>query len=248
MTTNEKQALLRNRLNALHIAYPANAPDQFVTYQQLLEDWNARINLTGDAAFDALLDKHLMDSLTPLTAQGLLPNGATVIDVGSGAGLPGIPLAIARPDLKITLLDSLKKRIDFLDAVTGALGLTNVTTVHARAEDAAHSVRFREQYDVALARAVAALPVLMELLLPFVKPGGQSICYKGPSVADELAAGSKAARMLGGASPRSIPVSVPYLPEHKHCLITAVKREHTKSCYPRKAGTPAKKPLGESEA
>lgn len=240
----EKQTLLRERMDALQIPYTQEAIDQLIAYQALLEDWNTRINLTGDASFEALLDKHIMDSLTPLTVEGLLPDKASVIDVGSGAGFPGIPLAIVRPDLKIMLLDSLQKRITFLDAVTDELSLLNVTTLHARAEDAAHDAQHRERYDIALARAVASLPVLMELLLPFVKIGGKCICFKGPSVDEELSAGKTAARKLGGAPPRAVPVTVPNLSDHRHCLVTSQKNEHTQKLYPRKAGTPAKNPLG----
>ena len=184
VTDAEKRALIRSRLDALGLACPADASGKLCKYQAMLEEWNARVNLTGDAAFDSLLDRHLADSLTPLTVGGLLPGNASVIDVGSGAGLPGIPLAIVRPDLRITLLDSLKKRVAFLEAVITALGLSNVAAVHARAEDAARDTRYRERFDVALARAVAALPVLAELLLPFVKVGGVWLCYKGPSMED----------------------------------------------------------------
>lgn len=244
MTDSEKLALLSDRMRSMGIPCAGEAVRKLVSYQALLEEWNARMNLTGDAAFEALLDRHLMDSLSPLTAEGLLPEGAAVIDVGSGAGLPGIPLAIVRPDLKITLLDSLRKRVGFLDTAIGALELSNVTTAHARAEDVAQDARYRERYDVALARAVAALPVLMEWLLPFVRVGGRCVCFKGPSVEDELAAGGAAAGLLGSGPPEALSVSMPYLPEHRHCLVTAVKLHGTPGRYPRKAGTAVKNPLG----
>ena len=244
MTINEQKALLRSRMDALQLTYTQDMVEQLIAYQALLAQWNTRMNLTGDASFEALLDRHLMDSLTPLTVDGLLKENAEVIDVGSGAGFPGIPLAIVRPDLKITLLDSLKKRVGFLDAAADALELANMRTVHARAEDAAQDARYRERFDAALARAVAALPVLLELLLPFVKIGGRSICYKGPSVEEELGAGRTAAGLLGATPPHIIPLAVPYLPEHRHCLVVDEKRRHTKPYYPRKAGTPSKIPLG----
>jgi len=244
VTEAEKQAQLRDRLAALGLDCGGEAIDRLIAYQALLEEWNARVNLTGDPSFDALLDAHLMDSLTPLTVNGLLPDGAAVIDVGSGAGLPGIPLAVLRPDLKITLLDSLRKRVVFLETVIRELGLNNVAAVHARAEDAAHDVHYRERFDIALARAVAALPVLLELLLPFVKTGGTTVAYKGPSVEDELTAGKRAAFLLGGGPPDVIGISVPYLPEHRHCLVVNQKRIHTPGQYPRKAGTPGRNPLG----
>ena len=240
----QKQALLIERAAAMGLALGGEAARRLSAYQALLEDWNTRVNLTGNASFDALLDMHLMDSLTPLTVNGLLPDGAAVIDVGSGAGLPGIPLAVLRPDLKITLLDSLGKRVKFLEAAIGALELKNVTAVHARAEDAAHDARYRERFDIALARAVAALPVLLELLLPFVRTGGKAVAYKGPSVEDELTAGKRAAFLLGGGPPEAIGVSALPLAEHRHCLVVNEKRVNTPGQYPRKAGTPGKNPLG----
>jgi 16S rRNA (guanine527-N7)-methyltransferase len=209
-----------------------------------LEERNAHVNLTGNAAFETMLDQHLMDSLAPLTVSGLLPENAVLIDVGSGAGLPGIPLAVVRGDLRITLLDSQQKRVAFLLAAIETLGLANVTAVHARAEDAARDARYRERFDVALARAVAALPALLELLLPFVKTGGKAVCYKGPAVAEELDAGKAAAELLGGGPPDVLAVPVPYLPEQRHCLVVGEKLRRTPDRYPRKAGTPARNPLG----
>lgn len=231
-------------MNAMGISCPGDAVRKLISYQELLMEWNARLNLTGDAAFDAILDKHLMDSLTPLTVAGLLPKNASVIDVGSGAGMPGIPLAVVRPDLRVTLLDSLQKRVGFLQTVIETLGLTNVSAVRARAEDAARDVQYRERFDVAAARAVAALPVLQELLLPFVRIGGGSVCYKGPAAEEELKTGTAAAKLLGGSPPGAVAVSMPFLPEYSHMLIVTEKRQPTPRLYPRRAGTPAKNPLG----
>ncbi|MBN1776749.1 MAG: 16S rRNA (guanine(527)-N(7))-methyltransferase RsmG [Clostridiales bacterium] len=243
MTNADICALAEERLRAMDIPCTEDAVAKLIQYQELLEIWNARINLTGDASFDVVLDKHLMDSLTPLTVNGLLPENASVIDVGSGAGLPGVPLAIVRPDLRVALLDSLKKRITFLYTVIEALELQNVSVVHARAEDAARDARYRERFDAAVARAVAALPVLQELLLPFVRVGGKCICYKGPAAAQELAAGEAAANLLGGGPPELLPVAVPGLPELKHILVVYRKLNQTPQRYPRRAGTPVKSPL-----
>ena len=244
MTPAEKQDLLAGRMNAMGIDCSEEAVYKLIAYQALVMEWNARLNLTSDAAFDAMLDRHLMDSLTPLTVDGLLPEGAAVIDVGSGAGLPGIPLAAVRTDLKVTLLDAQQKRVNFLNTAIRTLGLANVTAEHARAEDAAHSTRYRERFDVALARAVAALPILLELLLPFVRVGGKCLCYKGPSIDEELAAGGKAALALGGGPPDVIAMSMPYLPQRRHCLAVVEKQRGTSGQFPRKAGTPARNPLG----
>lgn len=240
----DKRALVSERVNALQIIGGVEAADKLVRYQELVEEWNGRINLTGDASFEAMLDRHLMDSLTPLTVEGLLPQGASLIDVGSGAGLPGIPLAIARPDLKVTLLDSMQKRVGFLRAAKEALELENVRVVHARAEEAAHDPAYRERFDIAAARAVAKLPALQELLLPFARTGGKCVCYKGPAAQEEWEAGAAAARLLGGGLPELIAVALPCLPERKHFLAVTCKRSQTSSRYPRRAGTPAKNPLG----
>ncbi len=241
---NTKLALVMERMEALRIGCGAEAAGKLVRYQELVEEWNGRMNLTGDASFEAMLDRHLMDSLTPLTVDGLLPQNTSLIDVGSGAGLPGVPLAIARPDLKVTLLDSMQKRITFLRAVKEALELANVTVVHARAEEAANDGMYRERFGIATARAVASLPVLQELLLPFVRVGGKCICYKGPAAEEELAAGAAAAKLLGGGKPEAIAMELSFLPEYKHTLIVTDKHSQTPSRYPRRAGTPAKNPLG----
>ena len=231
---------------ACGISCDARTPERIARYHEMLADWNTRMNLTGDTDFATSLDRHYTDSLAPLANGHLFPEGASLIDVGSGAGFPGLPLAIARPDLQVTLLDSLMKRISFLDAVVKDLGLTNVQLVHSRAEDGGKNAKLREQFDIAVARAVAPLPVLCELLLPFVKVGGRMICYKGPSAEEELQAGQKAAHMLGGAAVENIPVTLPNQPEWQHCLLTCEKKVKTVRQYPRKAGTPSRSPLGVS--
>ena len=228
----------------LHISCDERTAARLVRYHELLADWNTRMNLTGDTDFETSIDRHYTDSLAPLKETALFPVGASLIDVGSGAGFPGLPLAIARPDLEVTLLDSLMKRIHFLQAVVDDLGLQNVKLVHSRAEDGGKNPEWREQYDIAVARAVAPLPVLCELLLPFVKVGGRMICYKGPSAQEELEAGAKAARMLGGGPTERIPVELPSQPEWQHCLLTCEKKVKTVRQYPRKAGTPSRSPLG----
>ena len=239
---------LKTAIDELHIACDERTPARIARYHEMLADWNTRMNLTGDTDFATSLDRHYMDSLAPLAHAQLFAQGASLIDVGSGAGFPGLPLAIARPDLNVTLLDSLMKRISFLDAVVKELGLKNVQLVHSRAEDGGRNVQLREQYDIAVARAVAPLPVLCELLLPFVKVGGRMICYKGPSAEEELTAGQKAAHMLGGAAMERIPVVLPSQPDWQHCLLTCTKKVKTVRQYPRKAGTPSRSPLGTSAA
>lgn len=247
MTQNENRQLFQERLDALGAGCDSRTAERLAIYHALLEDWNQRVNLTADATLETMLDRHYIDSLAPLMVAGLFPQKTKIIDVGSGAGFPGLPLAIARPDFEVLLLDSLQKRLKFLDAVISELGLTNVRTAHARAEDAGHDSALRERFDMATARAVAAAPTLMELLLPLVKVGGKAVCYKGPSAGDELQAGNRAARMLGGAPLQTLPVEVPGQPDWQHCVLVSEKRLITPRTYPRKAGTPAKEPLGNTE-
>lgn len=245
MTKQELQTLFQSRLDGLGVAVDASAAERLAYYQELLVEWNERMNLTGDASIEVALDRHYIDSLAPLAIDGLYPKGARLIDVGTGAGFPGLPLAIVRPDLNVLLLDSLQKRLTFLDTVVAELGLTNVRTAHARAEDAGQNPLYREHFDVAVARAVAAAPVLMELLLPFVRIGGKALCYKGPSAEEELRAGRRAARLMGGSAIRTLPVTVPTQPEWQHCVLVSDKLQVTPRLYPRKAGMPTKVPLGE---
>ena len=226
----------------------AAAPARLARYHRLLCEWNTRMNLTGDTEFSVALYRHYLDSLAPLRLEGLFGQGARLIDVGSGAGFPGLPLAIARPDLRVTLLDALQKRIAFLSAVVEDLGLTNVLLIHARAEDGARAPEHRERYDLAVARAVAPLPVLCELLLPFVAVGGRMLCYKGPAAQDELEAGGRAARILGGGALETLPVSVPGQPDWQHIVVACRKEEKTVRQYPRKAGTPGRSPLGTGDS
>ena len=242
--TAEWEREIGRGIEALAIPCDGQAARRIAVYHAMLADWNTRMNLTGDTDFAASLTRHYLDSLAPLHWADLFEPGARLIDVGSGAGFPGLPLAIARPDLQVTLLDSLAKRIAFLTAVTEALGLTNVRLIHSRAEDGGRDSALRERFDVAVARAVAPLPVLCELLLPFVRVGGRMVCYKGPSAEGELAAGQKAARMLGGGRVENRPVFLPSEPDWRHCVLVCPKEAKTVRQYPRKAGTPSRQPLG----
>lgn len=242
--TSARAEALKERMDGLGLLYPSDAPETLVRYHALLEEWNKNINLTGDADFELSLDRHYADSLAPLAVDGLFPEGARLIDVGSGAGFPGIPLAVVRPDMRITLLDSLMKRVGFLNAVKDGLALGNVLTLHSRAEDAARAIGMRESFDIAVARAVAPLNVLCELLLPFVRVGGKMLCYKGPAASEELEACSKAALMLGGGKPIVIPVSLPSQPEWRHMVVCVTKEKKTVRQYPRKAGVASRSPLG----
>jgi len=231
-----------SRMNACGISISEAAASRIARYHDMLLDYNTRMDLTAVTDPDEMPDRHYVDSLSVLKMPDALPLGARLIDVGSGAGFPGLPLAIAREDLSVVLLDSLKKRVGFLADVISELKLSNVQAVHLRAEDGAHNPLYREQFDVGIARAVAALPVLLEYVLPFVKQGGQALLWKGPGVKAELADGERVAALLGGEvlAPVSMPIQGR---DWQHFIIPVRKSFPTPRQYPRKSGTPLKQPL-----
>ena len=233
------------RLNACSIPVSIHEAEQLAVYHSLLLDWNTRMDLTAVTEDSEMLDRHYVDSLMALTQPGLLPVSGRVIDVGTGAGFPGMPLAICCPDLRFTLLDSQQKRLNFLSAVIAELGLQNVTLVHARAEDGARNPELRASFDAAVARAVAPLPVLAEYLLPYVRVGGSALCWKGPSVLEEMTAARRATHLLGAHLEEPVSYDIPGR-DWQHLFVRLSKNAPTPKAYPRKAGTPSKNPLGES--
>ncbi len=217
---------------------------QFDRYAALLCEWNEKMNLTGITDPLGIVVKHFLDSLTLCP---FVPQNATLIDVGTGAGFPAIPVAIARPDVKVTLLDSLQKRLTFLDTVCAELGLSCVS-VHTRAEDGGNRADLREQFDVATARAVAALPTLCEYCVPFVKTGGIFAAMKGPDSDKELADAKRAAKTLGAAWRVTETLTVPITPLDgvetlDRRIIVFDKTAPTPKTYPRPAAKIAKNPL-----
>lgn len=222
-----------------NITLDEQAQQRLAAYHRLLLEWNARMDLTNVPEEEMPL-RHYADSLLPLSRGEWFPKGARLIDVGTGAGFPGMPLAIARPDMQVTLLDSQRKRCDFLQAVQQELGLENVEILHARAEDGARG-DLRERMDIAVARAVAPLNVLCEYLLPYVRVGGRMLCWKGPAVREEMAAGERACKMLGGRAEGLYRLPIE---GREHYVHSAVKEAPTARRYPRKSGTPTKDPLG----
>ena len=224
------------------IGVDETALDRFSAFHSLLDEANAHMDLTAVLSEEESVDRHDLDSAAPLSFS-LLPQGAKVIDVGTGAGFPGMPLLILRPDLRMTFLDAQQKRVGFLARVLAALGLPG-EAVHARSEDLARLPAHRDAYDRALSRAVAASPVLMELTLPFVRPGGLSIAWKGPAAAAEFQQARRAAFLLGASLREPLPAPIPNREDWAHVLLIADKERPTPKAYPRKAGTPAKKPLG----
>ena len=210
--------------------------EQFYEYMRLLKEWNEKINLTAITEPKEIIEKHFIDSLTVLP---YISENDKVIDVGTGAGFPGIPLKIAKPKSKITLLDSLNKRIVFLEEVISKLGLTEIYCIHGRAEE--YALEKREFYDVALSRAVAELPVLLEYLLPFVKVGGKCICMKGPKAMEEIEKSSKALEILGGKIEKVENIKIEGEMDRNIIIISKIK--NTPANYPRKAGMATKKPI-----
>lgn len=215
--------------------------EKFGIYYRLLIEWNAKMNLTAITEPREVAVKHIVDSLTAL--RGIEERDSLhLIDVGTGAGFPGIPLKIVRPDLQLTLLDSLKKRVHFLETVVEALGLEGAECLHGRAEEAARQSALRERFDIAVSRAVARLPVLAEYLLPFVRIGGTAIALKGLHSEEEAKESERAVKILGGRAIESIPVALPGLSD-KRAVLVIKKERPTPKAYPRKAGKPAKEPL-----
>ena len=218
--------------------------DAFQVYADELADWNARFNLTAITDPEAVQLKLFLDSLTCLLALRAwpLPAGTALIDVGAGAGFPGLPLKIVCPDLRLTLLEATGKKVKFLEHLVAKLSLSGVTAFQARAEEVGRDPAHREQYDWALARAVAELPVLAEYLLPLVRVGGRCLAQKGASAAAEAQATGRALKVLGGRLDRILPVELPGEAETRY-LVVIEKVTPTPAKYPRRPGLPAKAPL-----
>lgn len=215
--------------------------EQFLQYYEMLAEWNEVMNLTAITEYDDVMKKHFVDSVSLIKAYDVSKE-STVIDVGTGAGFPGLALKIAFPELKITLLDSLNKRIQFLNEVIEQLGLSGVETVHGRAEDFAKPGKLRESFDLCVSRAVANLSTLSEYCLPFVKVGGQFISYKSEKVTEEAATAGNAIKLLGGSINGQIEFKLPDSDIYRNLFIIDKVKETPKK-FPRKAGLPGKEPL-----
>lgn len=215
--------------------------NQFIKYMKLVQEWNEKINLTAITEDEDVIKKHFIDCIKIFKCESI-SKAKNVIDVGTGAGFPGIPIAIMKPEIDVTLLDSLNKRINFLNTVVTELGLKNVVTIHSRAEDGARRRDLREKFDIATSRAVANMAVLSEYCLPYVKIGGNFIALKGPAVEQELQDGSKAVEILGGEINKIVEVEIEET-DLKHNIVEVNKIKSTSKVYPRKAGTITKKPI-----
>ena len=216
---------------------------QFKLYFKMLIEVNEHVNLTRITEEDEVYLKHFYDSITPLFTFGaVFKDGATLCDVGAGAGFPSIPLKILKPGLKVTSVDSLQKRLNFLKDLFSELGLTDVELVHGRAEDVGQNKLYRERFDIVTARAVARMSVLSEYCLPLVKKGGYFVALKGPKAEDELDDGKKALEVLGGKLSQDEELTLPES-EEERTLVLVQKVKSTPKKYPRQAGTPRRKPI-----
>jgi len=233
--------LLAQGCQELGITLTNRQADQLMDYLKFLQQKNQEINLTAIKEEEEIIIKHFLDSLTVLKAIQL-KDEMKIIDIGTGAGFPGVPLKIYYPGIKLTLLDSLKKRVNFLQELCSLLGLEQVEFLHGRAEDYGKNPSYREKFDYVLSRAVAELAILAEYSLPLVKSGGYFLALKGHLTEEELVQGKKALEVLGGEVEKVLALNLP-LREDKRNLLLIKKIKPTPKQYPRKAGTPQKKPL-----
>lgn len=238
MENNEFYKKLKSYGEKINIEISEEESNKLYMYMNLMLEWNKKINLTSITDEEDIIIKHFVDSLS---INKYLSKNKNVMDVGTGAGFPGIPLKIFNEDIEFILVDSLNKRINFLEEVKQALNINKLELVHSRIEDLAKDIKYREKIDMVVSRAVANLSVLSEYMLPFVKIGGFCICMKGPNIDDELENSKNAIKILGGKIEK---VESLVLPGNLERNIIIIKKEkETPNSYPRKAGIPSKKPL-----
>ncbi len=238
---NYKVENFKKYVQELNIQLSENQYHQFIDYYDLLIEWNNVMNLTAIIDFDEVVIKHFIDSLSLIKSVDLYDE-KSLIDVGTGAGFPGIPLKIAFPNLNVTLLDSLNKRVKFLNEVINTLSLQSIKVYHGRAEDYAKLFEFRESFDLSVSRAVANLATLSEYCLPFVKKGGLFISYKSDKIIDEINSASNGIQILGGKIENQIEFKLPGSDYYRNLLLIR-KVNITPKTFPRKAGLPSKEPL-----
>lgn len=229
------------KLKELNITLSETQQEQFYHFYELLVEWNKVMNLTGITEYEEVNEKHFIDSLSIVKVLDM-NKVSTVIDVGTGAGFPGIPLKIAFPHLKVTLLDSLNKRIKYLDTVINELGLKDIHTIHGRAEEYARKEEYREKYDLAVSRAVANLSTLSEYCVPYVKVGGMFVPYKSGEIDEEVKAAQTAIKVLGGKQTEVVKFTLPGS-DINRSFVKIQKIKSTGKKFPRKAGLPTKEPI-----
>lgn len=232
---------LEEGFKQLKLPYSTEIENKFVKYRDLLKEWNQKINITSIENDEEIYVKHFLDSILLLSPETVLEK-KSIIDVGTGGGFPGYPLKIANDNYTVTLLDSLRKRIDFLGEVARSLNIENVELIHGRAEDFGQNPSYREKYDICVSRAVAPLNVLSEYCLPFVKVGGYFAAYKSENISKEISDSENAIAKLGGRISEMKEISLPGSDIIRKIVIIE-KTEKTDKKYPRKAGKPAKDPL-----
>lgn len=233
--------LIGDYCSELNIPFGKEEYDKLIKYMNLVLEWNKKINLTAIEEEEEFVVKHFLDSLSIFKFKGVT-SFKRIGDIGTGAGFPGIPMAIFTPNIKYTLVDSLQKRINFLKIVKEELKLDNVELIHGRAEDLGHDIKYREKLQCIVGRAVANLPVLCEYCLPFIEKGGYFLALKGPSVNEEINLSKNAVKILGGSI---LGIEEVFLQnnEIKHNMVIIKKIKATPGTYPRKAGVVSKKPL-----
>ena len=237
----ENKDILRKGIEELGISVNDKILQDFKVYREVLVDWNQKMNLTGIEEEREVYIIHFLDSISAIT-NNYIKDGMSIIDVGTGAGFPGLPLRICLKNVKLTLLDSLNKRINFLQEVSAKVGIDDIEFIHGRAEDFGKDENYREKYDIATARAVAGLPVLIEFCAPFIKLGGYFVCLKGPNANLELEEAKKAIEIMGLEFVEKIDVKLPEL-DLSHNILVFKKIKNTPEKYPRKAGKPSKNPI-----
>lgn len=233
--------IMKDACDDININFDEKAYDKFINYKDMISEWNKKINITSITEEDEIIKKHFIDCIE-IFKFAPLKEAQNVIDIGTGGGFPGIPMKIVKDDLNITLLDSLNKRINFLNSVIDKLGLTNINTIHGRAEDYARKEEYREKADIVVSRAVANLAVLSELCIPYAKVGGYFVAMKGPAIVDEIKEAQNAISILGGKVEEIIKIDIKDS-DLNHNLVIIKKIKHTSKTYPRKAGVVSKKPL-----
>ena len=239
MLLSEFEKIFMEEAQKINIELDKNQIEKFYKYMDLLIEWNEKINLTAITNRKDIIVKHFIDSLT---IQRYLGDAVNIIDVGTGAGFPGIPIKIINPNLKVVLVDSLNKRINFLQEVIKKLNLDNIEVIHARAEDLGQNKKYREAFDIVTSRAVANMSVLSEYLLPLARVNGKCICMKGSDIEEELENSKYAINLLGGKIEQVDKFELSNERIGRNIIIVK-KLKNTPNSYPRKAGTPAKKPL-----
>lgn len=238
MELKEFNEILKKEISNNQISLDKNEYDEFYTYMKEIISWNEKINVTAITDEKEFLVKHLIDSLT---INGLVASKTSLIDIGTGAGFPGIPLKIANPKLKVTLIDSVNKKLEVIRNISDKMKIEDLEIIHTRAEDLAMKNEYREKYDIATTRAVSKLNTIVEYMLPFIKVGGYAICMKGPNVKDEIEEAQKAIKVLGGEIVKLENFIIDN--EYERNIIVIEKKKLTPKQFPRGKGKPAKEPI-----